>query len=96
MVEEEEAPIHTDPRGFLSYKKKTQTMLNHLKNFFIKYPRHPTYLGDHWTQSGATFSEIPLNAIDVNATLIDQFRVVTLVILIIEAYVRQGQMWSSF
>ena len=46
MVEEEEAPIHTDPRGFLSYKKKTQTMLNHLKNFFIEYPRHPTYLGE--------------------------------------------------
>ena len=56
MVEEEEAPIHTDPRGFSSYKKKTQTMLNHLKNFFIKYPRHLTYLGDHRTQSGATFS----------------------------------------
>ena len=63
MVEEEEAPIHTDPRGFLSYKKKTQTiMLNHLRNFSLNI-RHPT-LACTW-QTLRKLDRIPIEKLDM-------------------------------
>jgi hypothetical protein len=58
--------IHHGRRGRSSNSYRSSWVLV-VKNFFIKYPRHPTYL-DHQTQTGVLreFSEIPSNAIDVN------------------------------